>query len=81
MARSFQRVSDVPEVRFHHAPSDTWYAFQRKQGTAVQRRWRIGSGGAEVLADEASIDYVMGSGNHVKSFCTATSGARWSSCR
>lgn len=68
MARSFHRVQETPEVRFHHPQSDTWYAIERKQGKLVQRRWRIGPGGAEVLANESSIDYVMGSGNHVKTY-------------
>ncbi len=68
MARSFRRSPEAPEVRFYHSPSDTWYAIERKQGKLVQRRWRVGPGGAEVLADESSIDYLMGSGNHVKTF-------------
>jgi len=72
MARSFYRAGDIPEVRFHHLPSDTWYAMERKDGRIFQRRWRIRPGGREVLVEELSVDYVMGSGNHVRSYLHRT---------
>jgi len=72
MARSFHRVEESPEVRFHHQPSDTWYAMERAQGKLVQRRWRVGPNGNQVMREESSVDYVMGSGNHVKSYLHRT---------
>jgi len=72
MARSFHRLADAPETRLHHQPSDTWYAMGRKDGKVVQRRWRVDPSGAEVLADESSVDYVMGSGNRVRTYLHRT---------
>jgi len=72
MGRSFYRLPDAPETRFYHKPSDTWYAMERKDGRLVQRRWRVDPSGAEVLVDESSVDYVMGSGNHVKTYLHRT---------
>jgi predicted CXXCH cytochrome family protein len=73
MARSFHR----PRLRnaveaYHHEPSDTWYAMVERDGAYYQRRWRIGPAGEKIAAQESRIDYVMGSGNHARTYLNRT---------
>jgi predicted CXXCH cytochrome family protein len=75
MARSFYRpdAMRMPEdltrgIPFHHKASNTWFDMSRRDGAYYQRRWRIGPDGQELYAQESRIDYVMGSGNHVRSY-------------
>ncbi len=79
MGRSFYRPRPENTVedytrnnRFHHAPSDTWYAMSMRDGRYYQRRWQIGFNGRETNAQELEIDYVMGSGNHVRTYLHRT---------
>jgi hypothetical protein len=41
-------------------------------GSYYQRRWRIGYAGNETEVQESRIDYVMGSGNHVRTYLHRT---------
>ncbi|HVW86002.1 MAG TPA: tetratricopeptide repeat protein, partial [Bryobacteraceae bacterium] len=68
MARSFYRPSEPETARFYHKLSDTWYAMEQRGGEYIQRRWRIGYDGKETEVLESRVDYVMGSGNHVRTF-------------
>jgi tetratricopeptide (TPR) repeat protein len=77
MARSFYRPA--PENTpldnfqpFHHRASDTWYSVVRRDGRYYQRRWRFGDRGAESDVEESAMDYVMGSGNHVRTYLKRT---------
>ena len=75
MARSLYRAdpqSATPPTPFHHTNSDTWYSMERRDGKLFQRRWRIAPDGKEVEAQESSVDYVMGSGNHVRTYLHRT---------
>jgi Tfp pilus assembly protein PilF len=76
MARSFYKPSaiaaSIKATRFYHKPSDTWYAMEERDGAWYQRRWRVGFGGKEVEVQESRIDYVMGSGNHVRTWLHRT---------
>ncbi|MEI9970752.1 MAG: cytochrome c3 family protein [Ignavibacteriota bacterium] len=74
MARSFYRANpqDVTPVSFHHLASDTWYAMVSEAGKLYQRRWRIGPDGKEIDRADSSVDYVMGSGNHVRTYLHRT---------
>ena len=74
MARSFSRPkpSDVTGDPFHHELSGAWYAMSRHDGGLYQRQWRIGPDGKEDHVRELSVDYVMGSGNHVRTFLHRT---------
>ena len=79
MGRSFYRprpentVEDYTrDNRFHHLPSDTWYAMSKRGGRYYQRRWQIGFDGREANVQELEIDYVMGSGNHVRTYLHRT---------
>ena len=75
MARSFYTPNPetVPPAQpFFHTPSATWFAVLQRDGKFYQRRWRIGSDGREEYVQESQIDYVMGSGNHVRSYLHRT---------
>jgi tetratricopeptide (TPR) repeat protein len=72
MARSFYKAAAIEPVRFYHKPSDTWYAIAERGGAYYQRRWRIGYAGNETEVQESRIDYVMGSGNHVRTYLHRT---------
>ena len=75
MARSFYAPDaarvPTPKPYFHRA-SGTWYQNVAKEGGWVQRWWQIGYKGQEESAGEAKIDYVMGSGNHVRTYLHRT---------
>jgi len=53
---------------FLHAPSDTHYAMIARDGAYYQRRWQAGFAGIETNVEEMKIDYVIGSGNHARSY-------------
>jgi tetratricopeptide (TPR) repeat protein len=72
MARSFYKPAFIEPVRFYHKPSDTWYAILERGGSYYQRRWRVGYSGNDTEVQESRIDYVMGSGNHVRTYLHRT---------
>jgi predicted CXXCH cytochrome family protein len=79
MARSFYRPAGNPPVEdyargnpFFHQPSGTWYAMLQRDGAVYQRRWRIGYDGKEIDVRESRVDYVMGSGNHARTYLHRT---------
>jgi predicted CXXCH cytochrome family protein len=45
-----------------------------KDGKLYQRRWQVDSRGKEINSEEVTVDYVMGSGNHAKSYLHRTEG-------
>jgi predicted CXXCH cytochrome family protein len=76
MARSFYRpdAASFPDTKpYFHRASATWYRNVFKDGGWYQRWWQIGFKGHEESAGEAKIDYVMGSGNHVRTYLHRTS--------
>src|SRR5262249_32630261 len=74
MARSFakaspQQIGDLRNNnRFDHAPSETHFAMLERDGKFFERRWQTGYEGKATNFDELQIDYVMGSGNHGRTF-------------
>ena len=72
MARSFYKPQGIEAARFYHKPSDTWYSIEERAGQFYQRRWRVGYDGKDTEAQESRIDYVMGSGNHVRTYLSRT---------
>src|SRR5216684_1108892 len=72
MARSFYRPQGIRDSSFFHEKSGTWYAMLQRNGNYYQRRWRIGPGGQEIHVQESQIDYIMGSGNHVRTYLHRT---------
>jgi predicted CXXCH cytochrome family protein len=58
---------------FYHSLSDTHYSMVVRDGRYYQRRWQVGFGGKETNVEESLIDYVLGSGNHARSYLHRTS--------
>jgi predicted CXXCH cytochrome family protein len=71
MARAFSKVSssefNVPG-RVYHKASDRYYTMVERDGKFYQRRHQIGFDGKEVNALELEAHYVIGSGNHARTF-------------
>jgi len=79
MGRSFFRPSAASTVethtsnnQFYHSLSDTHYSMDQRGGTYYQRRWQIGFDGKEANVEELTIDYVLGSGDHARSYLHKT---------
>jgi tetratricopeptide (TPR) repeat protein len=75
MARAFYAPSpeSFPNFRpYFHRPSGTWFQMVAKDGAYYQRVWQIGYSGKQENFSEWKIDYVMGSGNHVRSYLHRT---------
>lgn len=53
---------------FHHKGSNTWYSLTAHDGRFFERRWQKGFDGRDENVEELSIDYVMGSGNHARTY-------------
>lgn len=75
MGRSFFRPSAQNTMEdysrnneFYHALSGTHYSMIQRDGARYQRRWQIGFGGAKINEEELKVDYVLGSGNHARSY-------------
>ena len=79
MARSFyipDATNTVEEYdktpHYYHALSDSHYAMTVRDGQYFQRRWQLDATGKEINVEELRIDYVMGSGNHARSYLHRT---------
>ena len=75
MGRSFSRVrpgtsnlASGESARLYHKASDRHYSVSERDGKLFQRRHQIGFGGQETNALELEADYVIGSGNHARTF-------------
>ena len=53
---------------FFHEASSTWYSLTAHGGRFFERRWQRGFDGHDDNVEELSIDYVMGSGNHARTY-------------
>jgi Flp pilus assembly protein TadD len=77
MGRSFARVrpENTPAFGkpFRHKMSDSYFAMITRDGKLYQRRWQIGFDGKETNVDEKQADFVVGSGNHSKTYLHLTS--------
>ena len=66
-------VEDYKEKHeFYHSLSDTHYSMIFRDGAYYQRRWQIGFDGKETNVEETKIDYVLGSGDHARSYLHRT---------
>ena len=75
MARSFYRLSPQNLVEdfksakaFYHEASDSYFAMIERGGKYYQRRWQRGFDGQETNVEEKQIDFVLGSGNHARTY-------------
>jgi FimV-like protein len=55
-------------AEYFHEPSDRHYAIVERGGRYFQKRWRPADGGARVHEIEREIHFVMGSGNHARTY-------------
>lgn len=75
MARSFSPAlpATIPETKpFYHKASDTWLQMISRPDGLYHRRWQKGYQGQDDNVEELKADYVMGSGNHVKTYLHRT---------
>ena len=75
MARAFYSPSadSFPDPKpYFHPASRTWFQMVAKDGAWFQRTWQIGPSGKPDTTGELKIDYVMGSGNHVRTYLHRT---------
>ncbi|HEY3743990.1 MAG TPA: tetratricopeptide repeat protein [Bryobacteraceae bacterium] len=75
MGRSF--AAPRPEIlvedftkknSYYHPASNTYYQMLNRNGVLVQRRYQLGFEGKETNLDEKQIDYIVGSGNHMRTY-------------
>jgi len=59
-------------TQFYHSLSDTHYSMIFRDHAYYQRRWQIGSDGNETNVEEMKIDYVIGAGDHSRSYLHRT---------
>ena len=57
---------------WHHAASDSFFEMIQRGGSWFQRRWQTGFDGQETNVDEKRVDYVLGSGNHARTYLHLT---------
>lgn len=77
MGRSFSRwtASEVDRFTgkaFHQEASDSYFAMVERGGKVFQRRWQMDAAGKETNVDEKQVDYVIGSGNHARTYLHLT---------
>ncbi len=79
MGRAFYKPSPATAIEpfstapnYYHSLSGSYYSMAVRNGQYFQRRWQIDSAGREINVEELSIDYVMGSGNHARSYLHRT---------
>jgi len=78
MGRSFYKLKPGNTVEtfgktFYHAASDTYLTMFERDGKYYQRRWQKSFDGSEINIDEKQVDYVIGSGNHGRTYLHMTS--------
>lgn len=83
MSRSFYRPSRERSIEtfgipFEHAPSKRFYQLDWRGEQLVFRRWQLGARGERVHELEQPVDWVLGSGNHARTYLFRTpSGELW----
>ena len=75
MAHAFYKPKAIDTIEspakgrgYYHAASGTYYSMTEKGGRYFQRRWQLGFDGKPDNVEELQIDYIMGSGNHVRTY-------------
>ncbi len=66
------RPENFPEKPYYHEASDSYFAMISRGGHLFQRRWQIGFEGNPRNVEEKQVDFVMGSGNHAKTYLHLT---------
>ena len=80
MARSFYRphaesfIEDFDAPPFFHAKSGQYFEMRRLGDAIVFRRYRLAADGAPIDVFEQQVDWILGSGNHARTYLYATPG-------
>jgi Flp pilus assembly protein TadD len=78
MGRSFarptliNRLENYAAAEYYHSPSDTWYQMAERDGKYFQRQYQIGSDKKPINVTETEIDFILGSGNHARTYLHRT---------
>jgi tetratricopeptide (TPR) repeat protein len=79
MGRSFYRPSPATTIEdfskdntYYHQPSDSYFTMLRREGKYYQRRHQLDSLGKQINVIEKPVDYILGSGNHARTFLSRT---------
>ena len=78
MGRSFYRPSAANRIEdytqtYYHRASETYYAMVQHDGKYFQRQYQLDFDGKETNVSEAEIDFIVGSGNHSRTYLHRTS--------
>jgi tetratricopeptide (TPR) repeat protein len=80
MARSFYSptaqnvIEDYKQANTYiHQKSGLRYTMTERDGKFYQRRFTVGADGKEINTVEAKVDYILGSGNHARTYLHRTS--------
>jgi len=73
MGRSFSRPTAENTMAnwtkpYYHAPSESYFTMVRRDGKFTQRRHQLGPDGRETNVMEKTVDFLIGSGNHARTF-------------
>ena len=60
--------SPAGDRQFYHAASSSYYTMTAHDGKYYQRRWQLGFDGKPENVEESLVDYIVGSGNHVRTY-------------
>jgi tetratricopeptide (TPR) repeat protein len=79
MGRSFHRADDVDRIEdfithntLYNKASDRYYKIVERDGKLYEQRHQIGFEGKDTNLEEMQIDYVVGSGNHARTYLHRT---------
>jgi tetratricopeptide (TPR) repeat protein len=72
MAQSFYRPKPETAETYYHQASDTFYQNLQRDGHYFQRQYQLGFDGKQTNVRDTEIDYVLGSGNHARSYLHRT---------
>jgi len=79
MGRSFFKpgpANTIEDYRsknsFYHAASDRYYTMSQRDGRYFQRRHQLAPSGEQINVIEQQVDYVIGSGNHARTYLHQT---------
>ena len=74
MGRSFYRMraEPLPANPYYHTASDAFFTMIERDGRIYQRRWQVGFDGNPTNVEEKSADFVLGSGNHARTYLHLT---------
>jgi Tfp pilus assembly protein PilF len=80
MARSFYRpraaafVEDFDAPPYFHAKSQQYFEIRRRGDALTFRRYQVAKDGAPIHVFEQRVDWILGSGNHSRTYLYATPG-------